>query len=84
MDLIESKRQHPSMFGRHHVTLTTFPGGFQGDCTCGASSGLVQTAGMVHGWEAFHRDSEREAAIVALEARDRAWELFESMHGGES
>lgn len=82
MDLTESKALHPSNYGRHQVTLRQVGDQFVGDCTCGASSGPVLTAGMVWGWEAAHRADMRENTIALREANDRAWELFESMHGG--
>lgn len=31
---------------------------FSGRCSCGAESGRVTTAGMVHGWHAAHLDAE--------------------------
>lgn len=29
---------------------------FSGTCTCGATSGVVTTSGMVSGWHANHRE----------------------------
>lgn len=88
MDLDTSKALHPSRYPSHRVTLH-IPGpgtalrNFHGSCSCGDASGPLPSAGAVWGWEAWHRDAMREQAIAAKEATDRAWELFESMHGGE-
>lgn len=81
MDLSTSKMLHPSNQGSHTVTLRAEGVMFVGDCTCGMSSGPCTTAGMVWGWEASHREDMREQAIAHREANDRAWDLFESMHG---
>lgn len=32
--------------------------GYRGSCSCGASTRLLSTAGMVSGWEAAHRSAE--------------------------